>query len=110
MLLAAAQAGIPVREATPNEVKVGVTGYGRAEKGQVARMVTVILGLAEVPTPDDTADALAIAISCANAERPNDRANGGAACEGVGHGPRGRRADHARRDAVRTLGPRGARP
>ena len=79
VLLAAAQAGVPVREATPNEVKVGVTGYGRAEKGQVARMVTVILGLAEVPTPDDTADALAIAISCANAERPADRANGGGA-------------------------------
>ena len=76
VLLAAAQAGVPVREATPNEVKVGVTGYGRAEKGQVARMVTVILQLAEVPTPDDTADALAIAISCANAERPGDRLNG----------------------------------
>jgi crossover junction endodeoxyribonuclease RuvC len=75
VLLAAAQAGVPVREATPNEVKVGVTGYGRADKGQVARMVTVILGLAEVPTPDDTADALAIAISTANAERPGDRAN-----------------------------------
>ena len=41
-------------------------------------MVTVILQLAEVPTPDDAADALAIAISCANAERPGDRANGGA--------------------------------
>src|SRR4029077_4474038 len=79
VLLAAAQAGVPVREATPNEVKVGVTGYGRAEKGQVARMVTVILGLAEVPTPDDTADALAIAISCANAERPAHRATGGSA-------------------------------
>ena len=78
VLLAAAQAGVPVREATPNEVKVGVTGYGRAEKGQVARMVTVILQLAEVPTPDDAADALAIAISCANAERPGDRANAGA--------------------------------
>ena len=108
VLLAAAQAGVPVREATPNEVKVGVTGYGRAEKGQVARMVTVILQLAEVPTPDDTADALAIAISCANAERPGDRANAGA--ESVGHGPGGRRPDHARRDAVRALGPRGPRP
>jgi crossover junction endodeoxyribonuclease RuvC len=75
VLLAAAQAGVAVREATPNEVKVGVTGYGRAEKGQVARMVTVILQLAEVPTPDDTADALAIAICCANAERAGDRRN-----------------------------------
>jgi crossover junction endodeoxyribonuclease RuvC len=76
VLLAAAQAGVPVREATPNEVKVGVTGYGRAEKGQVARMVSVILGLPEIPTPDDTADALAIAICCANAERTGDRLNG----------------------------------
>lgn len=73
VLLAAAEAGIPVREATPNEVKVGVTGYGGAEKGQVARMVTVILGLPDVPTPDDTADALATAISVANAERSSDR-------------------------------------
>ena len=77
VLLAAAQAGIPVREATPNEVKIGVTGYGNADKGQVARMVTVILQLPEVPTPDDTADALATAISVANAERPGDRVNTG---------------------------------
>ena len=76
VLLAAAQAGIPVREATPNEVKVGVTGYGAADKEQVGRMVTVILQLAEVPTPDDTADALAIAIHTANAERPGDHLNG----------------------------------
>jgi crossover junction endodeoxyribonuclease RuvC len=77
VLLAAAQAHVPVREATPNEVKVGVTGYGNAEKGQVARMVAVILGLAEPPTPDDTADALAIGISIANAERAGDRLNAG---------------------------------
>jgi crossover junction endodeoxyribonuclease RuvC len=76
VLLAAAQAGVGVREATPNEVKVGVTGYGKADKGQVGRMVAVILELAEVPTPDDTSDALAIAISIANAERPGDRLNG----------------------------------
>jgi len=75
VLLAAAQAGIPVREATPNEVKVGVTGYGAADKDQVGRMVAVILQLAEVPTPDDTADALAIAIHTANAERPGDHLN-----------------------------------
>jgi len=77
VLLAAAQADVPVREATPNEVKMGVTGYGNAEKDQVARMVAVILQLPDVPTPDDTADALAIAISTANAERPGDRLNGG---------------------------------
>ncbi len=84
VLLAAAQAGVTVREATPNEVKMGVTGYGKAEKGQVARMVSVILGLPEIPTPDDTADALAIAICCANAERTGDRLNGrGAKTAGV---------------------------
>jgi crossover junction endodeoxyribonuclease RuvC len=70
VLLAAAQAEVPVREATPNEVKVAVTGHGRAEKSQVGRMVAVCLGLAEPPRKDDTADALAIAIWAANAERP----------------------------------------
>ena len=78
VLLAAAQAGIPVREATPNEVKVAVTGYGNAEKGQVGRMVSVILQLPEVPTPDDTADALATAICIANSERAGDRVAGSA--------------------------------
>jgi crossover junction endodeoxyribonuclease RuvC len=69
VLLAAAQAGIAVREATPNEIKLAVTGYGAADKEQVGRMVAVILGLDAVPTPDDTADALACAIATANAER-----------------------------------------
>ncbi len=77
VLLAAAQHGIPVREATPNEIKVGVTGFGGADKEQVGRMVGVILRLDHVPTPDDTADALACAISIANAERPGDRVNAG---------------------------------
>jgi len=77
VLLAAAQAGVPVREATPNEVKMGVTGYGNADKEQVGRMVAVILQLAAVPTPDDTADALATAICIANAERAADRLNAG---------------------------------
>src|SRR5215211_7749329 len=70
VLLAAAQADVPVREATPSEVKLAVTGHGRAEKDQVGRMVAVCLGLAAPPHPDDTADALAIAIWGANAERP----------------------------------------
>ena len=80
VLLAAAQADVPVREATPNEVKVAVTGYGAADKEQVARMVTVILQLAEVPHPDDTSDALAIAICIANSEQTVERrtAAGGA--------------------------------
>ena len=62
VLLAAAQAEVPVREATPNEVKVAVTGHGRAPKDQVGRMVAVCLGLAEAPRRDDAADALAVAI------------------------------------------------
>ena len=70
VLLAAAQAGVTVREATPNEIKLAVTGYGAADKEQVGRMVAVILGLDAVPTPDDTADALACAIATANSERP----------------------------------------
>jgi crossover junction endodeoxyribonuclease RuvC len=70
VLLAAAQAEVPVREATPNEVKVAVTGHGRADKEQVGRMVAVCLGLEAPPRRDDTSDALAVAIWAANAERP----------------------------------------
>ena len=79
VLLAAAQAGIEVREATPSEIKVAVTGYGAADKEQVGRMVAVILGLQEVPTPDDTADALAAAICIANADRAGSGAGLGRA-------------------------------
>lgn len=74
VLLAAAQHGVPVREATPSEIKMGVTGFGAADKEQVGRMVAVILGLDQVPTPDDTADALACAITIANAEQAGVRA------------------------------------
>ncbi len=66
VLLAAAAAGRPVREATPNEVKSAVAGYGNADKEQVSRMVQVVLGMAARPTPDDAADALAIAICIAS--------------------------------------------
>lgn len=61
-LLAAVNAGVPIFEYTPLQVKQSVVGYGRAEKPQVMEMTRKILGLAEVPRPDDTADALAIAI------------------------------------------------
>lgn len=77
VLLAAAAHGLDVREATPSEVKVGVTGYGSADKEQVGRMVQTILGLPEAPHPDDAADALAIAIWAANRERPGERINAG---------------------------------
>ena len=66
MLLAAAQHGVPVREATPNEVKSAIAGYGAADKEQVQRMVQMVLGMAERPRPDDAADALAIAVWGAN--------------------------------------------
>ncbi len=66
VLLAAAEAARPVREATPNEVKSAVAGYGAADKEQVSRMVQLVLGMPARPTPDDAADALAIAICIAN--------------------------------------------
>jgi crossover junction endodeoxyribonuclease RuvC len=69
VLLAAAQAGLPVFEYGPHEVKMAVTGYGRADKGQVQRMVQAVLGLEKLPRPDDAADALAVAICTAHAQR-----------------------------------------
>ena len=62
ILLAAEQAGVEIFEYTPLQVKQAVVGYGRAEKRQVISMVTMLLGLSKSPKPDDTADALAIAI------------------------------------------------
>lgn len=61
-VLAAVQAGLPVVEYTPAEVKMSVVGYGRAEKAQVQRMVALLLGLDAAPAPFDAADALAVAI------------------------------------------------
>jgi crossover junction endodeoxyribonuclease RuvC len=77
VLLAAAQHDVEVREATPNEVKSAVAGYGSADKEQVGRMVATILGLAEIPRPDDAADALAVAICVANRERTGERLTAG---------------------------------
>lgn len=61
-VLCGARAGVPVYEYTPRQVKLAVTGYGLAEKRQVQQMVRIILGLTEIPKPDDAADALAVAI------------------------------------------------
>jgi crossover junction endodeoxyribonuclease RuvC len=61
-LLVAAQHGLPVYEYGPHEVKMAVTGYGRASKEQVQRMVQLLLGMADTPRPDDAADALAVAV------------------------------------------------
>ncbi|HEX5147499.1 MAG TPA: crossover junction endodeoxyribonuclease RuvC [Candidatus Limnocylindrales bacterium] len=77
VLLAAAQHGTPVREATPNEVKSAITGYGAADKEQVQRMVQLVLGMAQLPRPDDAADALAIATWVANTERSGPTATAG---------------------------------
>ena len=78
VLLAAALHDLDIREATPNEVKVATAGHGRAAKEQVQRMVQAILGMAELPVPDDAADALAIAICVANRERSVSRIPTGA--------------------------------
>ena len=61
-LLACAKGGVRISEYTPRQIKSSLTGYGRADKKQVQTMVKMILGLKEVPKPDDTADALAAAI------------------------------------------------
>jgi crossover junction endodeoxyribonuclease RuvC len=61
-LLAASEAGLPVVEYTPAEVKRAVVGFGRAEKHQIQQMVKLLLGLDTPPSPHDAADALAVAI------------------------------------------------
>ena len=62
ILLAAAKKKIPVYEFTPLQMKMTITGYGRAEKQQIQKMIQRLLNLKEVPKPDDAADALGIAI------------------------------------------------
>ena len=61
-LLAACEAGLPVVEYAPAEIKRAVVGYGRAEKAQVQQMVKLLLGLELAPSPHDVADALAVAL------------------------------------------------
>lgn len=69
ILLAAEQRGIPVTEYTPNQVKLAVTGSGRAGKQQVQEMMRRLLRLQETPRPDDAADGLAIALCHINMVR-----------------------------------------
>jgi crossover junction endodeoxyribonuclease RuvC len=69
-MLAAVEAGVPIAEYTPAEIKRAVVGYGRAEKPQVQHMVKVILGLPAVPSPHDAADALAVAICHVHSKPP----------------------------------------
>lgn len=61
-ILALADAGLEVAEYTPLSIKQAVTGYGNADKSQMQEMVKMLLGLSEIPQPDDAADALAVAI------------------------------------------------
>lgn len=66
VLLCGKQAGMEIFEYTPMQIKMAVTGYGKAEKKQIQEMVRVILGLDTVPKPDDCADAIAAALTHAN--------------------------------------------
>ncbi|MCK4490599.1 MAG: crossover junction endodeoxyribonuclease RuvC [Anaerolineales bacterium] len=74
-LIAAARSELPVGEYTPLEVKQAVVGYGSADKRQVQQMVKVLLGLSDIPKPDDAADALAVAICHLHSTRRNQLLN-----------------------------------
>ncbi len=63
VLLAAGEKNIPVGIYTPLQVKMAITGYGRAEKAQIGQMVKTLLKLKEIPKPDDVTDALAVALT-----------------------------------------------
>ena len=69
VLLAVADAGVPLHEYTPLEVKQSVVGYGKATKEQVQKLVQMLLDLDFVPQPDDAADAIAVAICHLHSER-----------------------------------------
>ena len=71
VLLALAEADLPVGEYTPLEVKQAVAGYGGADKNQIQQMVRALLDLDAVPEPDDAADALAVAICHLHSSRLN---------------------------------------
>ena len=71
ILMTAAKLGLSIYEYTPSQVKQAVAGYGRAEKNQVQQMVKLLLNLESIPKPDDTADALAIAICHGHSYNPN---------------------------------------
>ena len=68
-ILVAAEANLHVAEYTPLQVKQSLVGYGRAEKKQMQKMLKVLLGLKDIPKPDDAADALAVALCHLNSQR-----------------------------------------
>lgn len=69
VLLVAKQAGLGIAEYTPMQIKLAITGYGKADKKQMQEMVKLTLGLKEVPKPDDAADAIAAALTHAQTFR-----------------------------------------
>lgn len=69
VLLCGMQAGMEIHEYTPMQIKLAITGYGKADKKQMQEMVRVILGLESVPKPDDAADAIAAALTHAQSVR-----------------------------------------
>ena len=70
ILLTIAKHKLPLYEFTPPQVKMSVTGYGKAEKKQMQKMVQLHLKLESLPKPDDAADALAVALACSSVLRP----------------------------------------
>lgn len=68
-ILAAVEANLAIAEYTPLQVKQSLVGYGRAEKKQMQKMVKILLGLEDIPKPDDAADALAVALCHLNSQR-----------------------------------------
>lgn len=86
-MLAAVEAGVPVVEYTPAEIKRAVVGYGRAEKLQVQQMIKLLLGLDRAPQPHDAADALAVAICHLHSAHPSLGA-AAAASRSAGRAPR----------------------
>ncbi|MBW6464512.1 MAG: crossover junction endodeoxyribonuclease RuvC [Bacillota bacterium] len=77
VILAASKTGLALFEYTPLQVKQAVAGYGKAEKGQVQRMVQMLLRLAEMPAVDDEADAMAVALCHLQTRRYQDAVKGG---------------------------------
>ncbi|MBC7871293.1 MAG: crossover junction endodeoxyribonuclease RuvC [Chitinophagaceae bacterium] len=71
ILLALAEANLPIAEYKPNQVKQSISGYGGANKNQMQEMVRMLLGLEEIPYPDDAADALAVSITDLHSNRYN---------------------------------------
>ncbi len=71
ILLALAEADLAIAEYKPNQVKQSISGYGGANKNQMQEMVRMLLGLEEIPYPDDAADALAVSITDLHSNRYN---------------------------------------